>query len=70
MMERYQKGQKVKAKIQLENDLRDDGMGIELCAKQGDILIIRGVREKWYAVSHEHITDRAFNASHDELEPV
>jgi len=64
--------QRVRAKITLENDLTDDGMGIQLCASRGDELIVRQVRHGYrncIAVSHEHITDNAFCVALDEIEP-
>lgn len=56
-------GEKVVALVRMENDLRDDGMGVEHCASKGDVLIVRKVSFGYLhciAVSHEHITDRAF----------
>jgi hypothetical protein len=64
-------GDKVIAKIEMVNDLRDEGMDIELCAHAGDELIIRGKSqfdENVFYVSHEHILNRSFCASADELE--
>lgn len=67
----FEVGQKVRAKIDLTNDLREDGMGVEHCASKGDELIVRRVTDYGsFAVSHEHITDRAFIATADELESV
>jgi len=64
----FKVGQKVKAKIRMINDLREDGMGIELCAKENDELVIREIRPTGrYAVSHEHITNRSFIATSEEL---
>ena len=67
----FEVGQKVRAKIDMTNDLREDGMGVEHCASKGDELIVRRVTAYGgFAVSHEHITDRAFIATADELEAV
>jgi len=67
----FEVGQKVRAKIDMTNDLREDGMGVEHCASKGDELIVRRVTDYGsFAVSHEHITDRAFIATADELEAV
>lgn len=67
----FEVGQKVRAKIDMTNDLREDGIGVEHCASKGDELIVRRVTDYGsFAVSHEHITDRAFIATADELEAV
>lgn len=64
-------GQKVKAKITMTNDLRDAGMGVEVCAYAGDELIIREDRGNGrFAVSHEDITDNSFIATDGELEEI
>jgi hypothetical protein len=34
-------GQRVRAKIDMLNDLREDGMGVERCASKGEELIVR-----------------------------
>lgn len=36
-------GSKVKAAVRMENDLRDDGMGVTLCADKGDILVVHEI---------------------------
>jgi len=36
-------GQRVRAKIDMLNDLREDGMGVEHCASKGEELIVRKV---------------------------
>ena len=64
-------GQKVIAKITLLNDLTEDGMGVELCAKLGDVLIVRQISSGYrncISVSHEHITDKMFCVAEDEIE--
>jgi len=66
-------GQRVRAKVEMLNDLREDGMGVEHCASAGDELIVRKVSSGFLnciSVSHEHITDRAFCVAVDEIEPV
>lgn len=66
-------GQRVRAKIDMLNDLREDGMGVEHCASKGEELIVRKVSSGFLnciSVSHEHITDRAFCVAVDEIEPV
>lgn len=66
-------GQRVRAKIEMLDDLTDEGMGLQCCAKKGDELIIRRISSgyrNYIAVSHEHITDRAFCVAADEIEPV
>lgn len=37
-------GQKVIAKIQMVSDLRDHGMGLEICAEAGEMLEIKEVQ--------------------------
>ena len=67
----FEVGDRVKAKIDMVSDLRDAGMGVELCARQGDILVIRRVTNyARLAVSHEQVTDRAFIAGPEEIEPI
>jgi len=66
-------GQKVRAKITMENDLTDDGMGIQLCANRGDTLIVHKVSSGYLnciSVSHEGVADRAFCCAPNEIEPV
>jgi hypothetical protein len=68
----YQVGDAVRARIDMVNDLTEDGLGCETCARKNDKLIIRQVRPnsvRVYSVSHEEITDRTFGASEDELDP-
>lgn len=62
---------KVTALIRMDNDLREDGMGIEHCASKGDTLVVRKVSFGFLnciSVSHEHITDRAFCVAPNEIE--
>lgn len=66
-------GQRVRALVHMENDLRDDGMGIEHCASKGDVLVVRRISGgivNSVIVSHEHITDRSFCAAPGELELI
>jgi len=66
-------GQRVRAKIEMLDDLTDEGMGLQCCAKKGDELIVRRIGSGYrycIAVSHEHITDCAFCVAVDEIEPV
>lgn len=63
-------GQKVNARIDLISDLRDDGLGIEVCAKRGDDLIVRRITDGFICVSHEDITDRSFSVKLDEIDYV
>lgn len=63
-------GDRVVALIKMIEDLRDDGLGVYLCADKGDELIVRGVSFGYLnciAVSHEHITDRAFCVAPNEI---
>jgi hypothetical protein len=65
-------GDRVRALVDCNNDLCDDGLGIEHCASRGDELIVR--RESTIpgrlCVSHEHITDRSFLVDPHEIELV
>lgn len=67
-------GQRVRALVDMENDLTEDGMGVEQCASKGDVLVVRRVGSGYLnciAVSHEYITDgRAFCAAPTELEAI
>lgn len=70
-MAKFNVGDKVRAKIDLIDDLRDEGLGCYICAKAGETLVVRGMSEYFperYKVSHEHITDRSFFADLAELE--
>lgn len=64
-------GSRVRVTVDCESDLRDAGMGVELCASKGEELIVRGhspyVDTRIY-VSHEHITDRSFSVDAGEYE--
>lgn len=67
-------GDRVRAKIDMIDDLRDDGLGCYVCANKGEELIVRRISvygDKVYiAVSHEHITDRDFGVAPDEIDLV
>ncbi|MBT2326055.1 hypothetical protein J7E62_27375 [Variovorax paradoxus] len=68
----FRVGQKVTALVNMENDLTDDGMGVEQCARSGETLVVRRVSSGYLnciAVSHEHITDRAFCVAPHEIQP-
>jgi len=63
-------GDAVTALIDMENDLTDDGMGVELCARKGEALIVRRVAFGYLnciSVSHPQITDRAFCVAPHEI---
>lgn len=63
-------GDRVVALVQMEDDLTDDGLGVQHCANKGDTLIVRRVSFGYVnciAVSHEHITDRAFCVAPNEI---
>jgi len=48
-------GGTVKALVQMENDLRDEGMGVTLCAEKGDILDVHEIlRGEWLIVSRKN----------------
>ena len=63
-------GDKVTAKIDLLSDMRDEGMGMQLCANKGDELIVRGKSE--YSDTRFHVSrpncDYIFCADDYELE--
>ena len=64
-------GAKVKVTVDCWDDLRDDGMGMSLCAGRGEVLVVRGhstFMEGRLFVSHEHITDRSFTVDPGEYE--
>ena len=66
-------GDKVTALISLDNDLCEEGLGIEHCASKGDTLVVRRVSFGYLnciAVSHEHITDRAFCVAPHEIAAI
>lgn len=71
-MSDFQSGDRVRALVDCDNDLTEDGMGVEHCASRGDELIMRGpstVPGRW-KVSHEHITGRAFLVDPHEIELI
>lgn len=73
MTRKFEIGQKVKATIDMFQDLREDGLGHWRVAKKGDILVIRELsqyRDNSYAVSHENVTNSAFMADDTELEAL
>lgn len=64
-------GQRVRALVDMDNDLSDVGLGVQRCANKGDLLVVRRISPgivNSVIVSHEDVTDRAFCASPDELE--
>lgn len=71
-MNTFTVGDRVRAKIDLDSDDRDQGMGIQRYASRGDELIVRGLREgsRWISVAHEEITGRSFLVEPDEIEVV
>lgn len=64
----FRTGDKVRAKIDMLNDLTEDGLGVSLCANKGDLLIVRKLNGQWIHVSHEHVLDRTFCVTADEIE--
>lgn len=70
-MDRPAIGTRIRVTVICENDLRDAGMGVEVCARRGEVLIVRGhspFSESTIYVSHEHITDRSFAVYEGEYE--
>lgn len=64
-------GQKVNARIDLIEDLTEDGLGVCVCAKRGEELVVRRISESGrICVSHEHITDRSFTVTTEEIDYV
>jgi hypothetical protein len=72
MSHEFQVGQEVRAKIPLIDDLTDHGMGKQLCAEAGELLVVRYISPtgRTLHLSHPHVTDRAFIASPEEVEAV
>ncbi len=68
----YQIDNRVRAKIDLIDDLSDHGMGQQCYARRGETLVVRRLSpsgQNLY-VSHEHILDRDFRVTVDEVELV
>lgn len=66
-------GQKVKCLIDMESDCRDEGAGIQILAKKGEILVVRKITNSEFTpiqISHETITDRSFGVRASEIELV
>jgi hypothetical protein len=66
-------GDRVRALVACDNDLTDDGMGIEHCAQRGDVLIVRRFSSVpgRLVVSHEDVTDgRGFLVDPHEVERI
>ena len=63
-------GDMVVALVDLVNDLRDEGMGVQCCAHKGDELVVRKVYFGFLnciSVSHAHVTDRSFCVAPNEI---
>jgi hypothetical protein len=68
----YNVGDKVRAKATVVQGPNEDMPAQHFCDK-GDILVVRAVRADLsypISVSHEHITDRSFGVSAEEIEPL
>lgn len=67
-------GDRVVALVDMENDLTEDGMGVEHCASKGEELIVRRVSFGYVnciAVSHDYVTDgRAFCVAPSEISKI
>ena len=66
-------GDQVVALVTMTNDLTADGLGVQLCANKGNVLIVRNVSFGYMnciAVSHKHITDRSFCVSPNEISAI
>lgn len=65
---RFQVGNIVRAAVDCDSDLREDGMGVERCAGKGEMLVVRRLTQNGYEVSHPHIHDRTFHVAEHEIE--
>lgn len=63
-------GQLVNARKRLINDLREDGMGIEICCERGDDLYVREIKNGYILVSHYGILDRSFCVDIEEIDYI
>lgn len=64
-------GQKVNARIDLLDDLTEEGFGLCVCARRGDELVVRRITEHGnICVSHEQITDRSFVVTPSEIDYI
>lgn len=72
MTGRYEIGQKFKAKMDIYEDLREEGFGVYRLARRGETLVIRGVGmlPGRYLVSHEDVHNSSFSVRANELEEI
>lgn len=71
MTRKFQIGDRVRAKVHLDEGPSDDGLGVSRCASFGDVLFIRGICESCensFRVSHENVLDRSFWVADNEVE--
>lgn len=63
-------GEIVKANIYMDNDLRDEGMGLQFCAKAGDRLEITDIDINRHILSVKNLDDKGgigFNVNPEEV---
>lgn len=66
-------GMKVRALVTMDNDMVDNGYGIERCADIGDTLIVRGIGVGYrncISVSHKPAPDYTFCVAPAEIEEI
>lgn len=56
-------GGKVKAAVQMDNDMRDEGMGLIHCANKGDTLVIHAIPRGGVLTVSKESSDYQFNCS-------
>lgn len=66
---RFQVGSEVRAAVDCDSDLREDGMGVERCASKGEALVVRKVTQNGYEVSYPTVLGGNFHVAEHEIEP-
>ncbi len=57
----------VRAAVDLDNDLRDEGMGVIRCARQGDRLTVHDIRDNGTFVVSKVNNEYPFICTQDEI---
>ena len=60
-------GGTAKAAVQMDNDLRDEGMGVIRCADRGDTLVIHEIRNNGTLVVSKQGNEYQFVCALDEI---
>lgn len=65
-------GDTVRALITMEDCLSDHGLGTVVCARAGELLVVRSIDSdgKAMQLSHAHLHDKTFRAYAGEVEKV